>query len=385
MSNKSRDITQASARPSSAGLVQALPLSFSRRQFLAAMSGLALVGCGGAATRSTISSTPGSQKAVEPSEPVGYAANHPAISYSDAFAVELSSDSARFHRPVSDIWGMEYVSPGSRARFVSNAESVVIQLHYSALLAMPSIYNGVGCVLVDGVLYTTFEQAYGYNGALDVRLDFIGMAPRLIEVLMPYAACVELKRVTLDAGASLLSAPARPAIRCGFYGDSITQGFNAAQVDQTWAYRLSAANNWQMLNGGYAGYPCMPEEGAIFAQTPVDLGIYTIGFNDFFTQTPLASFQANFSEWIRGYRSLLPDLKLYCITPTYSSVSRPIALEAYRQVMRDVLIALDDPMNVLIEGESLSDRDEAAFPDGIHPSDATALQIAEALAARISA
>jgi lysophospholipase L1-like esterase len=113
---------------------------------------------------------------------------------------------------------------------------------------------------------------------------------------------------------------------------------------------------------------------------------YLIGFNDFEEQEPLATFFADYTAYLNNLRASNPSTVIYCITPLWSSYTAAdyggtIELESYRQQIRNAVAAINNPLNVLVEGESLVSNSSGDFYDGIHPNDAGAQQMATALGA----
>jgi lysophospholipase L1-like esterase len=153
---------------------------------------------------------------------------------------------------------------------------------------------------------------------------------------------------------------------------------------------LAQAKGWRLVNGGYGGRTVMPSDAALLAPssiTPTAI-TYLIGYNDFAAQEPLATFYANYTTYINDLRALHPSAVIYCITPLWTSYTAAdyggtIEIESYRQQIRNAVLAINNPSNVLVEGESLVSNSSAFFQDGIHPNDAGAAQMASALGAII--
>jgi lysophospholipase L1-like esterase len=307
----------------------------------------------------------------------------------------LTETSATFSRPVVDGQGLNSVAPAARIRFQSAAPYVVVHLSYTNLVTRQDIYNGVGLVLVNGTFFTTFDQAQIAAGApaqnVDVVLVFASTTSRLLEIVLPYCASVAFLGVDVDASsASLSQVPPRPSAPLLVLGDSVTQGFYSTGIGGTWPFLLTQAKGLQLINGGYGGRIVVPSDAALLTPRTIQpMAItYLIGYNDFAEQEPLATFYADYTAYLNNLRAANPSTVIYCITPLWTSYTAAdyggtIEIESYRQQIRNAVAAINNPLNVLIEGESLVTNSSAYFEDGIHPNDAGAVQMATALGAVI--
>ena len=137
-----------------------------RRRLLIALQAqmaLGLVGCssgGGSAAPATSAS-----KGPATSTPQRhYSPDHKAYDYSDHFSSNVSDDAAAFTRMIEDGHGLMHVNPGARIRFATDSARIGISLRYSARISSQEIFNGVGTVLVNGEVWTTFERDWGDAG-----------------------------------------------------------------------------------------------------------------------------------------------------------------------------------------------------------------------------
>jgi lysophospholipase L1-like esterase len=333
---------------------------------------------------------------VVPPPTVSIAPNNSAINYSDDYTLALTATSATFSRPLVDGQGLNSVAPGARIRFQSAAPYVVIHLSYTNLATLQNAYNGVGIVLVNGAFFTNFDQPQLAAGApvrnVDVVLTFASATSRLIEIVLPYCASVSLLGIDVDATSPNLSpVQPRPSGPLLVLGDSITQGFYATGIGGTWPFLLSQAKGWQVVNGGYGGRIVVPSDATLLAPSSISPRAitYLIGYNDFAEQEPLATFYASYVAYLNNLRIANPTSVIYCITPLWTSSTAAdyggtIEIESYRQQIRNAVAAINNPLNVLVEGESLVTNSSDYFYDGIHPNDAGSQQMATTLAAVIS-
>jgi len=288
---------------------------------------------------------------------------------------------ARFSRPTVDSQGFEKTSPGARVRFnITGAAWIAIKLRYTALVIRLDTYNDAGIVLVDGANIGTIHSTAPKGTPADVTGTFL-ITPGLhtVEFVLPYCASVDFTGLTVPQTATILSPPARPTTRYVAVGDSITHGFLSSDINRTWPYLTAVSKKWQLINLGYGSRECNPVDGTTAGNFNPDVVTYLIGYNNFAGQTPLATFKNSYKAFIHNLRAIRPSIKVYCITPLYSTNTNTLTLENYRQQIRDVLAELNNPLNVLIEGVALTGTVATAFQDNIHPNDYGSGKIAAGL------
>jgi lysophospholipase L1-like esterase len=306
--------------------------------------------------------------------------NDSAIDYSDYQLVDVSSSSARFSRSIVDGQGYDTCTPGARVRFTTNATEIVINLQYTNLVTRMDTYNGVGAILVDGAFYASFNRAQGAPGPLSVGVSFGASVSRLIEIVWPYCASVDLISIQRTAGSTLTAPSARSSTLYVAAGDSITHGFLANEVYSEWAYLLAQSKGWRFINMGYGSRQVSPTDATTIGALGASVATYLIGYNNFAAQTALATFKTNYKSWISNFRAGSPSCQLYCITPTWSPNSfGALTLENYRQQIRDAVSEIGSALNIVVEGEALATNSSAYFPDNVHPNNAAAVQIRDSL------
>lgn len=320
-----------------------------------------------------------------------YHPNNAAIAYSDYCSVAVSGSSARFTRSIADGNGFETVNPGARTRFTTNAIGMVLHFNYTSLPTRTDVYNGVGIVLADGIQVASFsapQTSQGVAAPLDFLVNFPDTSSRLIEVIWPYCASVDFLGVDLPTGASISAPSARAATLLVPGGDSITHGFFASDIGSEWPYLLIKAKGWQMKNMGYGGRICVPSDGsadgALVGAAGTSCGTYLIGYNDFNAQEALVTFQANVVSYLNNWRAAsgASSKKLYVITPIYSTNTNTIPLSSYRTAIANALTSVGNALNILVDGLSIMTNDPSRLaPDGIHPNNLGASEIASNLGA----
>ncbi len=284
-------------------------------------------------------------------------------------------------------------SPGSRARWRTDADRVVARIRYSPRHDAGT-RNGLGRFRIDGRGNPDWRfQPHATDGA-DLEIEFPTPGDGAFhdyEIILPYAEAIDLLSVAVPIDSRWRTPTPRPDTRYVAFGDSVTQGFTASDVAHSYAFLAAESNEWELINLAVGGRGTNGPDGAFLAGVNADIYSILIGVNDWQAGADLASFR-------KQYRMLLSDLlsgqqfaSVVVITPLWVPPSwKPKAakypLEDYRIVMRGVVAELDDSRIALVEGPSLIDHNPALFdPVAVHPNDAGFAQMAERLAPALRA
>jgi len=332
-------------------------------------------------------------------------AAHPMIAYSGYVKMELaeapgdrSGEAVRFNRVLNlDGEGYGWDNPGTRIAFRSNASTLTARLYYSPRHRSTSARNGKGIYIIDGRTRTdwTFQSSSHaiVRSPEYVSIDFTQPDTsdfHNYEIVLPYGDSVEFLGLDMEAGARMEPFPNKRTIRYVAYGDSITHGFTASRVDNTYAYLVAENKNWQLFDTAIAGRASNPDDGNLVAGLRPDLITVLMGVNDWQGGVPPERYRANMLGFINAIRSTHSEVPIYLITPLWviSSWTPPSAqceLEAYRSVLRGIVSKSNDPNLHLIEGPDLINHESQYFDSiAVHPNDAGFKMMAKRLTAIIS-
>ena len=326
------------------------------------------------------------------------------IAYSDYVRrtfVSASFDAAvtlaRFDRliPISGK-GYESDNPGARVRFRTDATNAQALLYFNALHTSTSARNSLGFYRVDGQTNAAWSFQTAATSVVRTQEQAVvalavpaGGGFHDYEVVLPYGDSVDFQGLTVNSSAQFQAPAARPALRYAAYGDSITHGFTASDVGKCYAYRLAEIKSWQLVNMGYGGRAATASDGTTVGAQGADVITVLIGVNDWQGGVALATTSNRLDGFLANLRAQQPAVPVYLLTPLWVDASWDPAsdiapLESYRQVVRDVAAARNDPNLTVIEGPELIDH-SAAYFDAVlvHPNDAGFAMMAERLAALV--
>jgi autotransporter-associated beta strand protein len=292
--------------------------------------------------------------------------------------------------------GYEWDNPGTRIRFRTDATNAQATLYYSTNHCSTSARNGRGFYRVDGL--TNAAWAFQSVATATVRTPEQVVVTLTVppgggfhdyEVVLPYGDSVDFQGLQVNTNAQFQTPAERPATRYLAYGDSITHGFTASEVGKSYAFRVAELKNWQLVNLGLGGRASTAADGTTVGSLQADVVSVLIGVNDWQGGVPLATYSNRLNAFLTNLRALQPAVPVYLLTPlwvdaSWNPASDIAPLESYRQVVRDVAAARNDPELAVIEGPELIDPDMAYFDAVlVHPNDAGFALMAERLVARM--
>ena len=262
------------------------------------------------------------------------------------------------------------MSPGVRATFRTDATLVEATVDYQSVFMLPMF-----SVEVDGALGPSFGHSTLGPATFTVTSQTPAVS-RVVSIVWPIGADVDLLSIRLTGGTLLQPPPARPRQRVVCFGDSITHGFFASEPAHSFPGRLATQRNWSVINSGFSGHTTVASDGTTIGALAPTFLVLAIGSNDFGGQTALAAFSASYDQWIGNFRASpgCSDVPIVCVTPIARSdeLSKPILLDSYRDEIRQVVATrgTTDPNLHLLEGWDMLRFDLALLPDGLHPNDA---------------
>jgi lysophospholipase L1-like esterase len=306
---------------------------------------------------------------------------------------------ARFDR-ILDMPGKGYRwdNPGVSIRFRTNATEIEATLYYNELHQSKTARDSVGVYSVDGV----FKPGWSFRTrqmevtrqpeTISVSFSNGGVAGfHDYELFLPYGDSVDFAGLSVNQEARFEQSKPQPSLRYIAYGDSITHGFAATAIDRTYPFLVGKKKGWETFNLGLAGrssLPALSDAKSIVSLKP-DVVTVLMGGNDWQGGVTLQQYRTDMENLVAGIRAAQPRTPIFLLTPLWVSPSwnpagRVADLESYRQVVRDIAVARNDPNLHVIEGPDLIDHNPSFFDQiATHPNDAGFAMMAERLAEQL--
>ncbi len=291
--------------------------------------------------------------------------------------------------------GYRWDNPGTSISFRTDAPAIEAVLNYTDLHTSASARNAVGVYSVDGVFkrewsFRTKQQGIARTPEKVVVNLTNGGVPGIhqYELFLPYGDSVDFAGLKVNAEAKFVPiTDKRP--RYVAYGDSITHGFTSSEVDKSYPFLIGKERGWEVINLGLGGRASTPSDAALIVSLKPDVVTVLMGANDWQAGVPLEKYRANMTAFLTSLRTGLPETPVYLLTflwvnSSWNPPAKVADLEAYRQVLREVVAARNDPNFVVIEGPALIDEKPALFdPVPVHPNDRGFAMMADRLGKQI--
>lgn len=297
--------------------------------------------------------------------------NDPRLQYSGFANLRLTSQEAVGDRMIPDS-PFRLDNPGARIRFETNASEVSLVFSFARVDSIPgrTHWTGEAMLSVNGTDRLRMGRVKGSSGPQVTKLSLGGIDARVLEITFPMADVMTFQGIILPKGAELFAMKREVLPRFVAYGDSITQGFHAANVVESYPTRLARGKNWDLVNMGFGSRRLTIPDGAVLARLKPSIATVLIGVNDCLQQKPVDRFAADVAGFVTEFRRAAPRTPIAWITPL--PVADPSKwkyserLDSYRTAVASTLSRIADPAIHLIQGTDLIDPDPKLFADGLH-------------------
>lgn len=143
---------------------------------------------------------------------------------------------------------------------------------------------------------------------------FLGDGQKRAKIYFPWSAISQIRALELDDGAQFIPVAKTKKVLC--FGDSITQGYVAAQPEESYATILADALDGNCLNKAIGGevfrtkLSLLPDEG------PIDLITVAYGTNDWFFKDAEA-IRRHAHAFYKNLRASYPQTKIVVMAPVW--------------------------------------------------------------------
>lgn len=191
-----------------------------------------------------------------------------------------------------------------------------------------------------------------------------------IRILFPWSVASSLVALKLDDKATVL--PIEKKQKVLMFGDSITQGYDAACPENAYAVKIAELFDAEARNKGIAGECFFPELAARKENFKPDLITVAYGTNDWKYSTK-KQFEINSQLFFTNLRKSYPDVKIIAFTPIWrvdigADYKSGVELEYIAQHIKQVAKTVPD-MDVIDCMEFVPHNPQFYQTDGVHPID----------------
>lgn len=277
---------------------------------------------------------------------------------------------------------------GVRFALRTDARALTIRLHADAARSKPVD------VLIGPPRDAQLVRTSTHAGPNEVRVDLPG-TPSDIEVWLPHNTSVRIDVIRLHEARIVERAdPPRPGWIA--YGSSLTQSLAAAGPSETWTAAVARRNGWRLRNLGLSSQAHLDLAVArAIRDTPAELITLELGVNVYIlgslTARTLASAIGGFIATIRDGHPRTPIVVWGPFVSREREEKQNSAGMTLRQVrelvgwsVAQLRAAGDDDLHLLDGAELIGESDTKLLMDGLHPSAAGELVLADRVAGTLT-
>ena len=281
-------------------------------------------------------------------------------------------EALRFYRNTSSSAGIKLVfRTDSRSLTVdADFESVISRKFFSLNVFADERYIGS----IDNCLDIELPKIYS---TLELPIERacksfdLGEGSKLVTMHLPFSCHTYLSKIELDDGASF--EPVRLDKKMIFYGDSITQGYDAVRNDRRYANKIAEALGCEEYNKAIGGEVFFPLLALHKDDFEPDYILVAYGVNSW-RVGDVDVFERKCRDFYKNLSLLYPNTRIFALSPIYrldaATYENP-GLGDFKLFDERIPRLTQDLTNVInISGYDLVPRQAELFADGyLHPTD----------------
>ncbi|MBP3336789.1 MAG: hypothetical protein J6L59_00105 [Clostridia bacterium] len=213
--------------------------------------------------------------------------------------------------------------------------------------------------------YAEREYPLGsFNGEFN-----LGEGEKSVKIVFPHSVIAYLEEIEIENATYV--TPIKKEKTIVFYGDSITQGFEALHASKTYAARLAESLDAETINKGLGGAVFCPKLAFAAPDVKADLVVVAYGTNDWYALEQ-AQIRKNAEEFLTVIKKKFAHVPVYVLTPIWRfdwlSEKKGGKVFEIIDIIYDVF-QNNENMHIIC-GTDLVPHDETLFGDlRLHPSD----------------
>ena len=239
-----------------------------------------------------------------------------------------------------------------------------------------------------GVLNGKFEYGEDITVGKTVEGNFLlgeKGANKRIRIHLPWSCSSDIIELSIDDGATLI--PVKKSRKMMFYGDSITQGYDAEYTSNSYASRVILNLNAEARNKGIGGEIFRPELAKI-ANNDFKPDIVTVayGTNDWSGCVSKDIFETRIDNFFVSLTKNYPNAKIFAIAPIWrADFENDHPMGKFSEIKECLAKISEKYSNVaLIDGFDFVPHNCKLFSDkNLHPNDEGFLYYADRLTEKI--
>ena len=307
------------------------------------------------------------------------------ITFGSAY-IEQKNEKTVFHRftkaeeelyRVSDsnFYNKTFANSCITLEFCTNSSSLFIKSHVTPRSSRRFFSHDI---FVDNILVGSlkgkFESDDSVTNGMAVEGNFLlgeKNSEKIIRIHLPWSCSSDIIELSLDDGSNLSTV--KKSKRIIFYGDSITQGYDAEYTSNSYASQVTLHLDAEARNKGIGGEIFRPELAKLTNdEFNPDIITVAYGTNDWFAQIPKELFERRVNDFFDSLVKNYPNSKIFAIAPIWRADYQNFSSLGEFFEIRECFskISTKHQSVVMIDGFDFVPHDCNLFSDkSLHPND----------------
>jgi len=166
---------------------------------------------------------------------------------------------------------------------------------------------------VEDIHLTRYAEVPFENSGSNAGCFELGEGEKTVCIHLPWSKVCTIRELSLVEGASFVPAP--PEKKILFFGDSITQGYDALHPSQSYASRISAALGMAEYNKGIGGITFCPGIAEVKETFVPDAIVVAYGTNDWSKIPTVELFRERCCQMYRAIFNHYPNTPVFALGP----------------------------------------------------------------------
>lgn len=197
----------------------------------------------------------------------------------------------------------------------------------------------------------------------------LGKRMKEVRILFPFSVCSEIMELSMDDGADII--PLKKKKKMIFFGDSITQGYDAVYAENHYTEKVASALGAEGFNKGIGGDIFFPQLAKKRDYFEPDYVVVAYGTNDWGLRTA-EEFTEKCREFYSAVSDNYPNAKIFALTPIWRKDNYETRkLGTFFDIGRIIGSVTENMNNVIcLSGWDFIPHEEKYYSDlRLHPND----------------
>ncbi len=286
------------------------------------------------------------------------------------FTEEQENQYKKYH---GDLLYKTYATSGVSMEFVTDTRNLFIDADFSMGSSRTYYAFDILCdnIRVESIQnYSDTSNMFERKYSLDNVKAHIALKEgvKTLKIVFPWSVAPKINEISIDDNSII--KPVENREKMLFFGDSITQGYDAEHPTQTYAYRIGDKLGVDIYNKAIGGECFFPELQEFKDSFEPKYILVAYGTNDW-NRCSLQKFQNNCREFYRRLCEKYPDSKIFAVAPIWrKDESEKRQIGDFKNVRNEISEVANKYENVFfIDGYEFVPHDEKYYADfRLHPN-----------------